>query len=164
MNKYGPCLLVLPEDDRNRQIANGFIQHPALKDCLRNIQILPVIGGWTKAVEEFENVYTRVLQRYPKVSILLIIDFDHQVEKRLLYTKNKILEQLIDRVFILGTLSEPEKLKTNLGKSYEDIGKDLSQDCADNTRTVWEHELLKHNKTELDRMISLVKPFLFNSV
>lgn len=68
----------------------------------------------------------------------------------------------MDRVFILGTLSEPENLRNSLGRSFEDIGKGLAEDCADDTRTVWEHDLLRHNKVELDRMILSVKPFLFN--
>jgi hypothetical protein len=30
INKYKPHILVLPEDDANRQIANGFILEPTL--------------------------------------------------------------------------------------------------------------------------------------
>jgi hypothetical protein len=46
--------------------------------------------------------------------------------------------------------------------SFERIGEALSRDCSDNTRTVWGHELLKHNESELERLILNVKPFLFN--
>jgi hypothetical protein len=78
-NQYKPHILVLPEDDANRQIANGFIQSPNLN-----------------------------------------------------------------------------------AQSFEEIGDVLAQDCSDNTNELWGHELLKHNKTELERMILSVKPFLFN--
>jgi hypothetical protein len=62
----------------------------------------------------------------------------------------------------LGVQSEPEKLKTATKKSFEKIGEALAKDCAENTNELWGHELLKHNKIELDRMILLVKPFLFS--
>lgn len=159
LNKYKPHLYVLPEDDPNRQIVNGFILNPALNE--RTIQVLPVIGGWKKVVDKFKAVHVHEMHKYPERRMLLMVDFDRQ-KKRLSQIRNGIPSQLIDRVFILGTLSEPEYLKTNLKKSYEDIGNALSQDCVDNTRTMWEHDLLKHNRTELDRMILAVKPFLFD--
>lgn len=159
-NKYKPHLLVLPEDDPNRQITNGFILNPALNE--RAIQVLPSGGGWTRVVEEFKNVHVHEMQKYSERRVLLIIDFDDQVESRLHYIQSGIPPELVDRVFILGVLSEPEELRTNLQMSFEDIGKSLSQDCADNNPGIWEHDLLKQNKTELDRMVSLVKPFLFN--
>ncbi len=91
----------------------------------------------------------------------MLIDFDQQHEKRMGCVK-EILPELVDRVFVLGALSEPEDLKRNIGKDFEKIGEALSQDCVDNTRTVWGHDLLKHNEAELDRMILSVKPFLFD--
>jgi len=159
-NKYEQHLLILPEDDPNRQIANGFLLNPALNE--RTIQVLPVAGGWIRVINEFKSVHVREMQRFSKRSILLIVDFDNQVEERLLQIQREIPKPLVNRVFILGALSEPENLRSNLRRSYEDIGKALSQDCADNTRTMWEHDLIRHNKNELDRMISFVRPFLFN--
>lgn len=53
MNKYKPHVLVLPEDDANRQIANGFLLNSNLN---RNaIQILPIAGGWLKVVDTFNE-------------------------------------------------------------------------------------------------------------
>jgi hypothetical protein len=43
INKYQPHVIVLPEDDANRQIGNGFLQVPSLQ--ARRIQILPEAGG-----------------------------------------------------------------------------------------------------------------------
>ena len=62
---------------------------------------------------------------------------------------------------MLGVLSEPRNLKTDIKKSYEKIGEALAKDCSDNTYELWGHNLLKHNKGELDRMASSVKPLLF---
>ncbi len=81
------------------------------------------------------------------------MDFDEQVE-RLSSAREEIPGDLSNRVFILGVLSNPERLKTALGKSFEDIGKALAQDCARDTRYIWEHDLLAHNSAELDHMDS----------
>jgi len=159
-NKYKPHILVLPEDDANRQIANGFVLDPNLNE--RAIQILPAAGGWKKVVQAFRTVHANQMNQYPERRIVLIIDFDDMLNDRLSDVQSEIPEKLHDRVFVLGVLSEPEKLRAVLNKGYEDIGKSLSHDCSDNIRTVWCHRLLKHNESELDRMTSSVKPFLFN--
>ena len=73
---------------------------------------------------------------------------------------------------ILRVLSDPEDLKRIKKKfesigtgKLEQIGETLANDCSNNnTDGLWGHDLLKHNKTELDRMILSVKPFLFNKV
>lgn len=159
-NNYKPHLHVLPEDDANRQIANGFLLNPHLNE--RTIQVLPIVGGWKKVLDEFKSVHAREMKKYLERRIVLIIDFDNKAE-RLNYVKNEIPEELSDRVFVLGVLSNPEKLNTKLNKKgLENIGISLSQDCSDNTRKVWGHDLLKHNQIELERMVASVKPFLFN--
>ena len=79
----------------------------------------------------------------------------------MLYVKKYIPEELKARVFVLGVLSEPENLRRDIKKSYEEIGEALAKDCPDNTNELWGHNLLKHNKGELERMASSVKPFLF---
>jgi hypothetical protein len=78
VNKYLPHVLVLPEDDANRQLANGF--H---------------VSGMRKYTDRF---------------MVLLIDFDDHLN-RLKTMKDSIPEDLLDRVFILGTLSKPEALR-----------------------------------------------------
>jgi hypothetical protein len=80
INKHLPHFLVLPEDDANRQIANGFIT----------------------------------------------------------------------------------KLKKGVGKSFEDIGETLAEQCYNkNYNGLWIHALLRHNTNELNRMILSVRRFIF---
>jgi len=159
-NNYKPHIHVLPEDDANRQIANGFLLNPDING--RVIQILPPVGGWSKVIEEFKSVHALEMRKYSERRIVLMIDFDNQAD-RLNCVKSEIPKELSDRVFILGVLSDPEKLNANLNrKGLENIGTFLSKDCSDNTRKTWGHNLLKHNQTELDRMVSSVKPFLFH--
>ncbi len=94
---------------------------------------------------------------------LFLIDFD-QSKNRLGNVQNEIPDDLIGRVFVLGSQSEPESLRKEIANlnSFEDIGKALAQDCVNETDKVWGHDLLKHNKKELNRMIASVKPFLFH--
>lgn len=102
-------------------------------------------------MEEFRDVHVSEMRRYPERRIVLLIDFDGRIQ-RLSYVKGEIPSDLSDRVFVLGVLSEPERLKKSIGMTLEQIGKALAQDCVDETRSVWAHALLTHNETELDLM------------
>ncbi len=159
INRYKPHLLVLPEDDANRQIANGFLLDSKLNS--RAIQVLPEARGWEDVVEKFTKDYASTMRQYSHRMIALLIDFD-QDEARLDYVKQHIPTDLEDRVFVLGVLSEPERLRSDIKKNFEEIGETLANDCSDDTNELWGHELLKHNKTELARMVPSVKSFLFN--
>ncbi len=157
VNNFKPHILVLPEDDANRQIANGFLLEPGLKS--RNIQILPPAGGWLAVIEKFNNSHQVNMSKYPKRIIVFLIDSDGKPE-RVEDVKKKIDDSLRERVFVLGVFSEPEELKKKLG-SFETIGKALGKDCAENTTTAWDHALLKHNSDELARLMPIIKPILF---
>ncbi|NJL41272.1 MAG: hypothetical protein HC899_34565 [Leptolyngbyaceae cyanobacterium SM1_4_3] len=159
VNKYLPHILVLPEDEADSDIANGFLLHPQLN--ARSIQVLPYVGGWKVVVEKFITNFIPTMRQYPNRWFVLLIDFDRE-EDRLDYIKQQIPDDVKDRVFVLGALSNPEELRSSLEKSLEAIGESLSANCSDNTDGLWGHDLLRHNKTELERMISSVKPFLFN--
>jgi len=156
--KYKPHVLVLPEDSANRQIAIGFILNSNVNEPV--IQILPIANGWKKVVSNFTENHVSTMRRFPKRMIVLLIDFD-QNEDRLTYVKQHIPSDLEDRVFILGVFSEPERLKSDIKRNFEQIGEALATDCSDNTDELWGHNLLRCNKTELDRMILAVKPHVF---
>lgn len=160
LNRYKPHILIWYEDDAYRQIVNGFIKNPALNYRAINVPHEP-FGGWRNVADELDNLDIYKMSRYTQRHLLLLVDYDNNVG-RLNYIQNKIPENLSDRIFILGVLSESEELKRNIRKDFEKIGMALAQDCADNTRSMWAHDLLKHNESELDRMVSLVRPFLFN--
>ncbi|HEX4229241.1 MAG TPA: hypothetical protein VHZ07_11265 [Bryobacteraceae bacterium] len=54
VNKFKPHVLILPEDDANRQLANGFLL--ALDPIVqRNVQVLPVAGGWIEVLHCFKS-------------------------------------------------------------------------------------------------------------
>jgi hypothetical protein len=162
VNKLRPHILVLPEDDANRQIANGFVQNYNLND--RAIQILPIANGWLKVVEKFKSDHLQNMYRYPDRVMILLIDCDNHIN-RINDTKlNEIPPDLHDRVFILGVKSEPEKLKQNVSGGFEAVGTNLSNDCVNNTSNAWGHELLVHNAVELNLMTPKVRLILFPNV
>jgi hypothetical protein len=158
VHKYRSHIYVIPEDDANRQIANGFLLDPSLLN--RQIQVLPEAGGWTQVLEQFRSNHVVGMDRYRNRFIVLLIDFDGNAE-RLTKAKTEVPRHLTDRVPILGALSKPEALRqANLG-SYEDIGLAMAKDCREGTDTTWGHRLLQHNKSELDRLRERVRPILF---
>ena len=157
VNKYRPHVYVLPEDDANRQLANGFLLHPDL--LARNIQVLPEAGGWREVLTHFKSNYAGGMERYEQRLMVLLIDFDGD-ERRLSEAQACIPPEVKDRVFIVGALTRPEGLRAQLG-SYETIGLALAKDCRENTNATWGSELLRHNETELRRLRERVLPVLF---
>jgi len=160
VNHYKPHLLVLPEDDANRQLANGFLQEAALN--LRCVQVLPIAGGWSKVRDAFQTAHIAGLKKYPQRHLVLLIDFDDQVVERTALFQAIFPEDVRQRVYLLGTRSEPEPLRKACGCSLERIGEQLAQSCAQHEAGLWRHTLLQHNQAELDRLLTSVSPFLFH--
>ena len=158
VNKYQPHLIVLPEDDANRQIVNGFLNNLSIN--IQAIQILPEACGWKNVAEKFAKDHISAMRSFPKRRIALVIDFDDNLA-RIDYVKQYIPDDLKDRVFILGVLSEPEQLRKATQDSLEVIGKRLSSKCPDDTDQLWQHEMLRHNEEELERIAAAVNSFLF---
>jgi hypothetical protein len=156
-NKFQPHLHVLPEDDANRQIANGFglnIPSP------RALRVLTEAGGWARVGECFASDHVSAMDKYKNRFMILLVDFDDK-PNRLSHVKKSVPDRLQDRVFILGAFGEPEDLhKAGLG-TPEEIGSKLADDCRDGTGNTWAHDFLKHNQAELARLRDKVCGFLF---
>ena len=159
VNRYQSHVLVLPEDDANRQMANGFVLSLDWP-VIRRIQVLAGVGGWNEVLNRFQSDHVAEMERLANRFMVLLIDFDDDPD-RLKEAKNRIPETLTDRVFILGTWSEPEALKRAGLGSYEEIGSALAQDCREQTTQTWDHNLLRHNANELTRLRDHVRPILF---
>jgi hypothetical protein len=158
VNQHRPHVFVVPEDNADRQIANGFLLHQSLN--ARAIQVLPPCGGWKKVVDSFHRDHKEYMHACLHRFLVLVVDFDRRSDR---FSKivDDIPEPLRDRVFVLGAQKEPEELrKANLG-SFEEIGKRLADDCYAGERKTWGHALLKHNAAEIARMYETVRPILF---
>ena len=121
--------------------------------------MLEEVGGWSEVVATFQFRPRDGMDRYPERFMVLLIDFDGN-EDRLISAKAAIPEQLGDRVFVLGVWSNPEALKADLG-TYEHIGSAMADDCRKATNTIWGHEFLRHNASELERLRVQVRSILF---
>lgn len=159
MNKYVDHIYVIPEDDANRQIADGFVLHHDVKTS--RIQVMPLAGGWLHVLATFKVEYVQTLRNYPKTHVVMLIDFDDHVDERRLEFEQAIPGELKTRVFVIGSKHDPETLKRQLRRSFEDIGLSLANDCVAGTTELWDHEQLSHNDAERQRMVEHVKPFLF---
>lgn len=150
INKYQPHVLVLPEDDANRQLANGFLLELDIS-VLSRIQVLPEVGGWRAVLDNFASDHVTGMDRYADRHMILLIDCDG-VAGRVGEAKQRIPARMSNRVFILGAWTEPEELKgAGLG-AYEAIGRAAAADCREQTNTIWGHILLRHNASEIDRL------------
>lgn len=159
VNRRLPHVLVLPEDDANRELAVGFTLGEV---AVGQMRVLPVAGGWLRVLECFHRDHLREMERYRERFMVLLIDFDRKPERRE-EAKAEIPAHLRDRVFIIGAIGQPEELKQGGRRTYEDIGKGLAEDCRDDTDTTWGNDLLRHNASEVERMRTHVRPILFPS-
>jgi len=123
------------------------------------MQVLSVAGGWRKVLDRFKADHVREMDN-PNQVVVLLIDFDAQAN-RLEEARAEIPNHLIDRVFVLGVWTEPEILRADLGRSYEQIGREMAEDCRVGRDMIWGHELLRHNASELARLRQHVRPILF---
>lgn len=148
-NRYAPHLYVIPEDDANRQIAVGFEKDYRIKP--RSIQIIGPAGGWKKALEKLSDDYYRILESNHNSRVLVIIDCDGDAE-RISRALGEVPAHLRGRVFIVGTMSEPEVLKKTFNTTLEKIGQAIADECFDENVKLWNHEQLIHNSSEVERL------------
>lgn len=152
-NKYDVHLVVIPEDDANRQIVTGFRKH--LEVDARKIQVEPVAGGWLKVLDVLLSDHVAGMGKYARRHVLLLIDFDGD-SGRFEEARGRIPASFRNRVFVMGCLSEPEALCSATSLSREDIGERLAEACMgsgfEDANGLWTHDALKHNQPELVRM------------
>ena len=97
-------------------------------------------------IKKFMDTHIPKMRKYSNCMVIMLIDFDKNEDRR---------------HEVEAEIPEPEDLKNDVKKNFEKIGEDLAKDCAENQDTLWSHPLLKHNRSELERTIVSVKPFLF---
>lgn len=160
MNRFDPHLLILPEDDANRQIVNGFIAHPNI-DSTR-IKLLRPAGGWTKAVRSLTQNHCPEMNIFIHRIFVLIIDFDG-IDSRCAEIRSQISEPLGKRIFVLGARTTPEDVKRSATylSSYEKIGRALAEDCIGDKRSIWGKHELNCNLEEIQRLRENAGPWLF---
>jgi hypothetical protein len=161
MNKFQPHVFVIPEDKADEDISNGFALHDSVNG--RRIQVMPAAGGWAKVITTFEEEYVPRLMSHRLGHVVMVIDFDGHFAARMKRFQKAIPDELVDRVFVVGSLRTPEGLKAALNLTLEEIGKRLAQECADGSSDIWGHAQLQHNAPERVRLASVVQQFLIHT-
>ena len=161
MNKYAPHVYVIPEDDADRQIVDGFVNHHEVD--ARRLKVMPLARGWPNVLKSFQDEYIQTLRNYPLAHVVMLIDFAGQIDERRAKFEQAIPDELKTRVFVVGSKNDPETLKKTLNTSFEDIGKSLANDCGAGTAEHWDHEQLQHDDDERQRLFQTIKPFLFDT-
>ncbi len=157
MNKYKDHLLIVPEDDANKDLAIGF--QNTVPRGVNAIFIERVAGGWASARERLESLFP-TMRRYVRRRVLVLVDHDQSATRRDDVLRG-VPDDLTDRVYLLGVWSEPESLQNALNhRSREAIGEALARACLDGSEALWQHALLAHNAAELARLRADVLPFL----
>ena len=130
-NDFRPCVYIIPEDDANRQIADGFSLHHRVTN---QVQIMPVAGGWENVVKVIEEEYYPKLRNRITVTVVGLIDCDEQSDRigDILHATPKDIR---DRIFFLGVLKNPETLKAIVKQHFEAIGEKLAIECGCNRRS-----------------------------
>lgn len=158
INNFRPHIVVLPEDRANEIIATEFSN--SLK-AERTIKIEKPARGWNKAVEKLlSDNFINKLKQYNQRIVVLIIDCDGDKD-RLANVMAQIPMELRNRIFVLGVLTEPEKLRRDTRRGFDEIGEALAQECSNNNYELWEHPLLQHNEEERQRLRTTIHSFLF---
>jgi hypothetical protein len=154
INKNKNHLVVSFEDRANLQLWNGFIS--SIKG--NQIKSLGISGGRDKALKNIKNAE---ILKYSMRYFLLIWDYDNNYGERYQdFQKTIEALNLTNRCFVLGSKKDPEELRRKLGLTLEEIGEKLAKECLTKNYDLWNHELLKHNKLELDRLNQCVCKFL----
>jgi len=159
VNKSKPHIYVIPEDDEDRQLANGFLLGIDVK-LSRQIQVLPISGGWIKCFEVARQKYVQHLKNCPHAYLVLLFDFDGQPERRE-QVQIDFPAEVVDRIFLIGSLAEPKDLRRELGFGLERIGSTLAAECRESRSELWNSPQLAHNSLELERFRTCARQIIF---
>jgi hypothetical protein len=156
-NHHQPHLLVIPEDKANQDVVNGFLLQVESNE--RQLHVLNLANGWLKGRNMLLSLSEGHLKKFTNAHALLLIDHDGY-PARGSEIKAQISDEIKDRVFVIGVLSEPEELKS-ANQKYEQIGKRIADGCKENNSDFWQQELLVHNLEEVQRLSEAVHNLFF---
>lgn len=160
-NFYKPHVFVIPEDDANADLANGFRLRLSKKNQ-RQFQVLRSAGGWEPALREVSTNLVGGLRQFSGRHILVLLDFDEKLD-RAINALATFPADVRDRIFILGSRDNPEALRTETGKPLEKIGEALAINCQREESGLWLTSHIEHNAAELSRLTPVLRPILFGT-
>jgi hypothetical protein len=127
------------------------------------VGVEPVAGGWQYVIEVFKSLIPTI-HKYPARNVMLVMDFDGQVDERRQLVQAATPDTLATRVFLLGSKVTPEVLAQELGASKKCIGENLAKACAESDAVglaKWREPGLMNNAAEVARLNQAIRPLLF---
>jgi hypothetical protein len=163
VNRFREHVIVVPEDDADRQLALGFVLHAAVNRT--HIRLDGIADGWPNLLRRLREEYIGHLRRFPGGHVVLLMDFDDRIEERRRALENLVAEfddrgQWEGRVYLLGAAKDPEQLVREFGTHETRIGERLADECFREKFEWWDDELLAHNRETRERL-SVVRGTLF---
>lgn len=155
-DKYKNHIIIIIEDDKNRQIVNGFTQNLNIVNS-RQIETY-VAGGWPNVKKMFIEVYEKRMTTTPYMYLVLVADFDNK-EDRYDAIFRVVPDALKDRVMLVGARGEPEDITWS--SKLETLGRELAEACFRNEEGRWGSEHLCHNLPERERVGNKMRSILF---
>ncbi|MBL8891673.1 MAG: hypothetical protein JNL67_16960 [Planctomycetaceae bacterium] len=89
-----------------------------------------------------------------------MMDCDDETN-RLHESLDKFPDELRARLFLIGALAEPEILKREVQKPFEDLGRQLAEECCTDNYQIWSNPQFVHCADQIQRLRSKLRPWLF---
>lgn len=157
VNKFKPHLFIVPEDEADERIANGFQLH---LEVAGEVQIMPAAGGWKKVINTILVEYVPILKSNGNAHVIGIIDCDNDSE-RIAKQLATFPADLRERIFVIGANANPEVFKNAVKMKFEQIGEKLAAECFSDQFELWNHEMLSYAAGEVVRAKNTLRTFLF---
>ena len=125
------------------------------------MQVMPVAGGWEKVVNQILEIYVPKVRSNPNTHVVGIIDCDNHPD-RIAVQLSQVPDDVRERVFLLGTLDDPQAFKRSVKLTFERIGIQLVDECFHKSLKLWRHAQLTHISDEIDRAAATLHPILFS--
>jgi hypothetical protein len=121
---------------------------------------MPPTGGWSSVLEALGKEWLPYLERHSTAHVLLLIDFDNESGRRARF-EQEVPAPVKARVFVVGSQDEPEDVKRDTGKTFEQIGFQLADECSRESYELWDSPHINHDAEERARLSTAVRAFLF---
>jgi hypothetical protein len=146
VDRFGPHLVIVSEDDEVFRYANTFIGHVRMRQMINPPVTVPSIrrgpSGWIGATRRAKET----LDRFPLAHVVLVIDFD-QSENREESVMSK-LDVHRERVLLIGCWREAEELRKGPKRrpvNTTEVIASLAADCMEGRDSHWNIPALAHN-------------------
>ncbi len=153
VNLFKPHLVILPEDEKNRDIALA-VQRHLPRAFANQIKIENPLRGWLKTLDAIDLVYQ---PNKDEQYIVAVIDFDDNLEERHQMIAKRFEENGYNKghVFVIGAKSEAENV-WQMPILQDKTLRLENEDYLKFTDRFWTSDQLVHNRATLEALCQMV--------